>query len=259
MTGNRSFGVLLATVSLLCAAEANAQGERPVYPADAPEASHSELDALPDLRGIWQPMLGRVVGGEPQLIGEHKAFYEEQTAREAADPSYEIPEPKSSNCDPPGMPYMMTMPYSIEFLLTPGRVTIIQEALMQVRRIYTDGRPLPEYMDPSYFGYSRGHWEDGVLVVETTGLRPGQRLGRRGITNSEDLKIKEHIYLDPENADILHLEFTYEDPNVLAEPWEQKHTFRRDRTWEILEYICEQNDRHPIGADGQTQAVPIRN
>lgn len=258
MTCDRSFASLFVAVSLVCASSASAQSERPVYPADAPDVSHAELDSLPDLRGIWQPMLGRVGGGEPQLIGEYKVFYEEQTAREAADPSYEIPEPKASNCDPPGMPYMMTMPYSLEFLLTPGKVTIIQEALMQVRRIYTDGRPLPEDLDPNYFGYSRGHWEDGTLVVETVGLRAGQRLGRRGITNSEDLKITERIYLDQENPNVLHLEFTYEDPNVLAAPWEQAHTFRRDRTWEILEYICEQNDRHPIGADGQTLTAPAR-
>ena len=37
----------------------------------------------------------------------------------------------------------MGHPYPYEFLLTPGKVTIVTEAYMQVRHIYTDGRPLP--------------------------------------------------------------------------------------------------------------------
>jgi len=262
MALHRSFvrrSAVYAALAVLFAAQAHAQPEqRPVYPANAPNVSYKELDKLPDWRGIWQPNLGRVSGGEPQLIGDAKAFYERERAKEQADPTYEIPEQKSSNCEPLGMPGMMTMPYSLEFLFTPGKIVIIQEALMQVRRVFTDGRPTPEYLDPSYFGYSTGHWEGDTLVIETTGLRPGLRLGRRGISSSGDLKITERIYLDENNKDLMHLDFTYEDPNVLAAPWQQQHTFRRDRTWDIIEYVCEQNDRHPIGEDGQTHAEPIR-
>jgi hypothetical protein len=230
-----------------------AQNERPVYPASAAEVSYAALDELPDWRGIWQPFFGEVRGDDPQLKGAALEFYEAETAKVAADPSYEIPE-KSSNCLPPGMPYMMTMPYSLEFLLTPGKIVVIQEALMQVRHIFTDGRPFPKDPDPSFFGESRGHWEGDTLVVETIGTQPGQRLGIRGITNGPHLKITERIYLDADNENILHLDFTYEDPDVLAAPWHQNYRFRRDRTWEILEYVCE-NDRHPVNAEGQTEAI----
>ena len=79
-----------ARLSAVCAAlaalfvgQAQAQPEqRPVYPASSPDASYKELDKLPDWRGIWQPNLGRVSGGEPQLIGEAKAFYERERAKE---------------------------------------------------------------------------------------------------------------------------------------------------------------------------------
>ena len=127
---------------------------------------------------------------------------------------------------------------------------------MMVRRIFTDGRPLPsvDEVDPNYFGYSVGRWEGETLVVETVGTKAGQRLGTPGITNSDQLKISERIYLDAANKDLLHVDFTYEDPNVLAQPWHQNHTFRRDRTWEILEYVCAENNRHPLDAEGQTQA-----
>ena len=62
----------------------------------------------------------------------------------------------------------------------------------------------------------------------------------------------ERIYLDPENEDQLHLDFTFEDPKVLAEPWQLTYTYSRDRTWEQIEYICSQNNRHILDADGQT-------
>lgn len=228
--------------------------DRPIYPAAADKVSYAELDKWPDWRGIWQPNVGRITGDQPVLIGEYKEFYESEMAK-VAKGNYEIPE-TLDNCEPDGMPTMMTMPYSLEFLFTPGKIVVNQEALMMVRRIFVDGRPLPslDEVDPNYFGYSVGHWEGDTLVVETIGTKPGQRLGVAGITNSDQLKITERIYLDAQNKDLLHLDFTYEDPNVLAQPWHQNHTFRRDRTWDILEYVCAENNRHSLDANGQTQA-----
>jgi len=223
-----------------------------IYPANAPDASYAELDRWPDFRGLWFPAFGAPASEQPKLIGSHKTFFDAEMAKVAANPAYEIPE-GTSNCEPPGMPYMMTMPYSIEFLFTPGKITVNQEAHMMVRRIFMDGRPFPAEPDPSYFGDSRGHWEGDTLVVETRNTREGQRLGLVGVYNSDALVINERIYLDEKNPDQLHLDFTYVDPNVLEQPWHMNHTFRRDRTWDMLEYICDENDRHPIDSDGQTQ------
>lgn len=224
-----------------------------VYPANAPDVSYAELDQLPDFRGLWFPGFGGGGAEQPLLKGDYKAHYEAETAKVAADPNYEILE-GPNNCEAPGMPYFMTMPYAVEFLFTPGKVTVMQEAHMMIRRIFTDGRPFPADPDPSYFGDSRGHWEGDTLVVETRNTRPGQRLGLAGITNSDALVIHERLYLDAENPDVLHLDFTYEDPNVLEQPWHMSHTYRRDRSWEMLEYICDENDRHPI-EDGRTEAA----
>jgi hypothetical protein len=221
---------------------------------DRSRFDYAALAELPDLGGIWHPAFGRVGGGEPKLKGTYREVYEASLAAVEADPGYEQPE-RLSNCEPVGMPYMMTMPYSLEFLVTPGKITVMQEALMQVRRIFLDGRALPRNPDPTYFGYSVGRWEGNTLVVETVGTKPGQRLGIRGITNGPNLKITERIYLDAENPDLLHLDFTYEDPDALEEPWQQTHTFRRDEEWEMLEYICAENDRHPVNAQGATEAI----
>ena len=250
---------LAAVTAALCTGALMAQQARkarPVNPANAEKVSYAELDKLPDWRGIWQPNIGRVDGDQPMLIGKYKKHYEEERAKVAANPGYEIPE-KANNCEPPGMPTMMTMPYSLEFVFAPGKIIVNQEAEMMVRHIFTDGRPLPkeDEIDPNYFGYSVGHWEGDTLVVDTVGTKAGQRLGEQGITNSDKLKINERIYLDKDNKNLLHLDYTFTDPEVLSQPWHRKHTFRRDRTWEILEYVCDENNRHPVDAEGQTHAA----
>jgi hypothetical protein len=250
---------LAALAATMCSGALMAQQARktrPVHPANGEKVSYAELDKLPDWRGIWQPNIGQVGGDQPMLIGKYKKRYEEERAKVAANPGYEIPE-RASNCEPPGMPTMMTMPYSLEFLFTPGKIVVNQEAEMMVRHIFTDGRPLPtkDEIDPNYFGYSVGRWEGETLVVDTVGTRAGQRLGEQGITNSDKLTINERIYLDKDNRNLLHLDYTFTDPEVLSQPWHRKHTFRRDRTWEILEYVCDENDRHPVDANGQTKAA----
>ena len=63
----------------------------------------------------------------------------------------------------------MGQPYPMEFLLTPGQVTIVIEAYTQVRHIYTDGRTLPEDPDQTFQGTSVGRWEGDSLVVDFDG------------------------------------------------------------------------------------------
>ena len=145
-----SYFVIFLSAQLFGVA-ANAQDDV-VYPANAENVSYAELDQLPDWRGLWFPAFGQVGGGDPVLIGEAKTIWEMHQARLAADSNYEVPE-TANNCEPDGFPYIMNFPYSLEFLFTPGKITVIQEALMQVRRIFTDGRPMPsrEELDPNYF------------------------------------------------------------------------------------------------------------
>ena len=96
---------------------------------------------------------------------------------EALRAAYRAPEDsEAANCLPPGMPGIMTQPYPMEFLLTPGKVTIVIEAYTQVRHIYTDGRPLPAEPNPEFHGTSIGRWENDTLVVETIGFSPLTRL-----------------------------------------------------------------------------------
>ena len=52
---------------------------------------------------------------------------------------------------------------------------------------------------------------------------------------------------------LLELQDALDKMNGSAEPWVQTHTFRRDEEWEMLEYVCAENDRHPVNAQGESE------
>ena len=169
---------------------------------------------------------------------------------EALRAAYRAPEDnETANCLPPGMPGIMTQPYPMEFLLTPGKVTIIIEAYTQVRHIYTDGRPLPTDPNLEFHGTSIGRWENDTLVVETIGLSPLTRI-TAGVPPSDKAKIVERIRLtDP---DTMSIETTITDPENLAAPYTTTSSIRRHREWTITEYICEENNRNSVDDQGKS-------
>jgi len=57
----------------------------------------------------------------------------------------------------------------VEYLFTPGRLTITNESGM-IRRVAMDGSKLPAKVEESHMGTSVGHWEGDTLVVETGGV-----------------------------------------------------------------------------------------
>lgn len=231
-----------------------------IWPASAEKVDYAALQQQPDWRGVWSPMQGANPKPElPQLKGKYKTHYDEiQTLIKSGDPEALLKvERRVSACEPPGMPGIMTQPYNLEFLFTPGRVTLIQEAYMQVRRIFTDGRPLPEDPDPTYNGNSIGRWEGDTLVVTTVGLREGGTMGRWGITYSDKVKLTERIHLDPVNKNILIVENTFEDPNALIAPWHSVYKFKRERGFDQIEFVCAQNDRNPINEQGEVEFLGV--
>ena len=68
------------------------------------------------------------------------------------------------------MPGIMRQPYPIEFLFSPGRVTIFAETYSQARRIHVDGRPLPEIPIRCSTALRSGRWEGDTLMVDTIGF-----------------------------------------------------------------------------------------
>ena len=142
----------------------------------------------------------------------------------------------------------MGQPYPMEFLLTPGQVTIVIEAYTQVRHIYTDGRTLPEDPDPKFHGTSIGRWEGDTLVVDTVGFSPLTQI-ERGVPHSDKMRIVERFRLA--DSETMNIETTVSDPEALTSPYVTSRTLKRHRNWTIAEYICEENNRNFVDASGK--------
>lgn len=221
-----------------------------------PKGHYAALDALPDWGGIWfvaggAPAPGSAPAAEPKLKGEylqrHEAFVAEVRSNNG------VTKRDRSYCSPPGMPRIMRLAqYPYEFLFAPGRVTIHQEAWMQTRTIWTDGRAHEEDPDPSFMGDSIGHWDGDTLVVDTIGIS-GELEIETGWPHSDQFHLVERIHLDPADANVLVNEMRMDDPDALAEPYTVTARYRRDRYGKVYEFQCSQNDRNPVDDDGNTQ------
>lgn len=205
----------------------------------------SALAELPRFTGVWE--VTRAAGGgrvqqdpislTPTYLALQKAY---QSSRPEDNPQ--------ANCVPPGMPGMMTQPYPIEILFTPGKVTILTEAYMQIRHIYTDGRKLPEDPDLTYNGSSIGRWEGDTLVVESVGFTKDTALGP-GVRHSEKMRITERMKLKGENT--LEIVTMVQDPEALTKPFTRTAAFARHADWTMAEYICQQNNRNSVDERGK--------
>ena len=228
--------------------------------APFPKGHYTELNALPDWGGVWtysfprpQPGAAVPVPGPPPppaLKGKYLEGY--QTWRKGVVANNGVAPKNGSNCLPPGLPGIMTVgQYPLEFLFTPGRVTINAEAWMQTRKVFTDGRPHPEDPEPGFYGHSIGHWEGDTLVVDTIAIKDSVLLSM-GAAHSDKMRVSERIHLSPTDPDMLLDEITVTDPEALEKPYTNVATYKRDRWGTLLEFVCAENDRNPVDEHGNT-------
>src|SRR6266851_1172546 len=82
-----------------------------------------------------------------------------------------------SRCMPFGLPRIMSVIFPMEILITPKTTHILFDYALP-RRIFTDGRPWPKEIEPTFYGFSIGKWVDengdgryDVLEIETRGFK----------------------------------------------------------------------------------------
>lgn len=178
-------------------------------------------------------------GGEPRLREPYLSQYKALEARvEASEKSGKPLFDSETQCRPDGMPKMMRAFLPVQIVQTPSLILVLAEELMQTRRIYIN-QPLPALDDltPSYNGYSVGHWEGDTLVIETIGVREEARF--LDMPHSAKMKVTERVRLV--SPDALEDHITIEDPEVLAQPYVFAWRYRKDKTYKIMEYICDDN------------------
>ncbi len=209
--------------------------------------TRESIAELPDWGGLWEVIFSFNSPGEPpRFTGPYAAILADYRAAQA---SGEIQDTPAANCVPGGMPSIMAQPYPIEFLFTPGKVTIMIEAFSQWRQIFTDGRQHPEDPNLTFNGHSIGHWEGATLVVDTVGFTADTPLERYGMRHSEEMRIVELMRLNEEGN--LEIQTTVDDPVALERPWTTTREYDRHRDWTLAEYVCQENNRNFMTPDGK--------
>jgi hypothetical protein len=109
------------------------------------------------------------------------------------------------------------------------------------RQVFLDGRELPKDPNPTWRGYSVGHWEGETLMVETVGFNDGGWLDQVGHPRSESLRVTERF----RRIDFGHMQFqiTFSDPEILAQPLTISLPVNYMPDTEMLETVCNENER----------------
>jgi hypothetical protein len=232
-----------------------------VYLAAAGAQAHDE-SKYPDWGGQWKRPVGVGTqwdqarppgpGQQAPLMPEFQAVLEASLKDQAAGGQGNDPHSHCLNND---MPRIMTATFPIGFVITPAVTYVHFEAFMP-RRIYTDGRALPDE-EPSYQGYSIGKWLDtdgdgrfDTLEVETRNFKGPRTYEASGLPLHPDNEsvIRERIYLDKDNPNLLHNEITSID-HALTRPWTVTKTYRRDRKELWQDYNCSEANHHVFVGD----------
>ncbi len=199
----------------------------------------------------WTPGIPPGRGQNPPLTPAYAKIFAQHLADAARGKPTGDP---TAACLPPGMPRIMTMTYPMEITMGPDRIMIYAEWDEQVRRIFTDGRPLPSDPEPTYDGESVGHWEGNFLLATTFGLRSDTNLEASGLPKSDKTIVYERLWLADDET--LRDEITLVDPVAFSKPWTVTKTYKRaPPDFKLLPYVCLENNRNPVGPDGAIQVI----
>jgi len=206
--------------------------------------------ARPDFNGVWTrtgPRPNENFGeGTPPLQAAFRAAYDENRVGLASPAEGGLDEMDPViYCLPHGMPrgYASTQPF--EVIQTPGLVHVLFEASQMLRRrIYLDGRKMPENYPPTYMGFSTGRYDGDTLVVETAGLDETTWLDTSGTPHSDSLRITERMRRS--GPDRMEIAFRFEDAKAFTRAWQDSKAYQLRTDWQLMENTgyCEDRFRY---------------
>ena len=233
----------VALSSALPAQTAQQPGTAKPAAAPAPAPEH-------DLSGVWnmhaapaqRRFLGSTYTAEPPEMtawGQEKYMANKPSNGPRTHSLKETDDPVLRQCLPPGTPRIYLQPFPFQIVQTPKEVMMIFEYDHTVRQIFTDGRPHPEDITPTYMGHSIGKWDGDTLVVDTVGFNEKTWLDRDGHPHSDQLHVIERFHRA--DRDDMTVDLTIEDPKALVKPWKSQLNFQLKPDWDIMELVCTDN------------------
>ena len=243
----------------------NADGA-PNLEAPAPRTA----DGKPDLTGVWQgfgTLGGSAAQAEPESAVPRAGFA--NVGQNMKEPLPLRPEVRGaggtaarrrrqgqsrSDCLPMGIMQFHTQGAPRKFIQTPDVLVILYEASMGIRQIFTDGREFPTNdPQPWWYGYSVGHWEGDTLVVVTKGLRGDGWLDIFGTPLTDAAMYTERFRRVSYGR--MEIDVTVDDPKAYTAPWTVRVNQRIMPEQELLEFVCNENNRYFVRARNRRSAM----
>jgi hypothetical protein len=236
----------LALAFGLAASGAWAQtGDPPPKPWATPSKDPRDLSGVyvPTPPGVYRfkPIDGSEIPFQPWAKAE---WDRRESARQNNAPIANT----STQCLPSGIPRVLTAPYPIKILTTPKEVVMLHEVMHLIRVIFMNEEH-PKNIYPTFMGHSVGRWEGDTLVVDTVGFHPLATLDQGDLPKSDALRVTERYRKINGGKQIEGL-ITIDDAKTYTKPWTARVSYDFRPDIRFIEYICEENNRNPVGADG---------
>ena len=180
-----------------------------------------------DISGIWS----RISAGMEKVDLDYTA-----SAQVLVD-GYSYLDDPGLRCVSPGLVRLSGWPYPMEIIQGDNQLTMLYESFREVRRIYMDGRDIPQDIQTSAMGYSKGHWEGSTLVVETSSLKPNF-VDQAGQPISDQAKVIERIIMSEDGQNLRSL-LTLHDPLNYDRPIIRFRQWRKTPEATMMEYDCD--------------------
>ena len=226
-------------------APAPAAGEAPASRSQQSEGDAEQLGLTPGApppdpdappRATFFDIGANIPGGPPFL-----PWARELRAERMANDQKDNPD---AHCLPMGYMQLHGHPQPRKIIQTPDLIVILYEGNSGIRQVFLDGRPLPEVnedLQPWWYGYSVGHWEDDTLVVESVGFRDDGWLDVYGSPLTDEGKLIERF----RRPDYGHMEIdvTVDDPKAYTRPFTVRVSHQVMLDTELIEFICNENEK----------------
>jgi hypothetical protein len=252
---------------ILCVISVSLKAQWPNHPTPGmPRTPDGKLDlsapaprltnGKPDLSGVWRVKQSSYLTYVTSDLKEEEirpwaaALYKQRADdyRKDSDGIACLPPGPKAGISGLGLP--------MKIVETPNLVVVLYEYETIYRQIFTDGRGLPEDPNPTWMGYSVGHWDGDTLVVTTAGFNDRTTLDLGGHPHTEALRVTERFHRrDASHIDLL---VTLDDPKAYTRSWTLPVELDLMPDGELIEYVCE-NERdapHLVGKSGEEFHVP---